>query len=59
MTGGTSSYVASTQESVQRGMRCGRGNSRRVRFSGLNVVYDKERYDYPIEDEGRRYVPLD
>ena len=59
MIGGTSSYVASTSQSVQRGMRRGRGNSRGVRFSGLNVAYDEEVYDYPIDDEGRIYMPLD
>ena len=37
----------------------GRGNARRVIFSGLNVLYDEERYDYPIGGEGRIYVPLD
>ena len=59
MTGGTSSYVASTQQSVQRGTRRGRGNSRRVRFSGLNIVCDKEGYDYPIDDGGPINMPLD
>ena len=59
MTGGTSSYVASTQPSMQRGTRHGRGNTQRVRFNGLNVVYNKEGYDYPINDERRIYVPLD
>ena len=30
-----------------------------MRFSGLNIVYDKEGYDYPIDDKGRICVPLD
>ena len=59
MTGGASSSVARTQQSVQRGTRRGRGNSRRVRFSGFNVVHDEEGYDYPVDDEGRIYIPLD
>ena len=59
MTGDTSFYVASTQQSVQRGTRHGWGNSWRVKFSGLNVAYDKEGYDYPVDDEGRIYIPLD
>ena len=59
MTGDTSSYVANAYQSVQRGMRRGWENSRRVGFSGLNVVYDEEAYDYRIDDEGRIYVPLD
>ena len=37
----------------------GRGNSRRVRFSGLHVVYDEEGYDHPVDEEGRIYTPLD
>ena len=34
-------------------------NERRVHFSGFKVVYDEERYDYPIDDEGRIYAPLE
>ena len=30
-----------------------------MRFSGLNIVDDEEGYDYPIDNEGRIYVPLD
>ena len=59
MTGGTSSHVARTQKSVQRGRKRGRGNSQRVRFSGLNIVYDEEGYDYPVDNEGRIYIPPD
>ena len=59
MSGGTPSYVATTQSSVQRGTRLGRGSSQRARFSGLNIVYDDEGYDYPIDDEGRIYIPMD
>ena len=36
----------------------GRGN-RQVRFSGLSVLYDDEGNQYPIDDEGQLYVPLD
>ena len=59
MTGGISSCVASTQQSVQRGTRHGQGNARRVRFSEFNVAYNEEGYDYGVNDEGRIYVPLD
>ena len=46
-------------QSVQRGTRGrGRGN-RQVRFSGLSVLYDDEGNQYPIDDEGQLYVPLD
>ena len=30
-----------------------------MRFSGINVVYDEEGYDYPVGDEGRIDVHLD
>ena len=53
---GTPSRVASTLSSVHRGTRRGWGSSRRARFSGLNVVYDDEGYDYPIDEEGRIYI---
>ena len=59
MSGGSPSYVATTQSSVQRGTRHGRGGSRRARSSGLNAVYNDEGYDYPIDDEGRIYIPMD
>ena len=57
--GATSSNVASTQQSVRRGTMRGRRGARRVGFSGLNVVYDEEGYDYPVDDERRIYVLLD
>ena len=34
-----------------RGNRRGGGN-RRTRFSGLNVVYDAEGNEYPIDEDG-------
>ena len=36
----------------------GRGNTQRVQFIGLDVLYDKEGYDYPIDNEERIYVPM-
>ena len=51
--------MASTQRSVRRDTMRGDGHTRRMRFSGLNVVYDEEGYEYPVDDEGRIYVPLD
>ena len=46
-------------QSVQKGTRGrGRGN-RQVRFSGLSVLYDDEGNQYPIDDQGQLYVPLD
>ena len=36
-----------------------RGRGRRVRFGGLNVLYDEEGIAYPVDDAGQLYVPLD
>ena len=35
-----------------------RGGKRPVRFSGLNVLYDEDGNQYPIDDAGQMYVPL-
>ena len=44
---------------MQKGTR-GRGRGGRpVRFSGLSVVYDDEGNQYPIDDAGELYVPLE
>ena len=44
---------------MQRGTRGrGRGN-RQVRFSGLSVLYDDEDNQYPVDDAGQLYVPLE
>ena len=52
-------FRSKTSQSVQKGTR-GRGRGGRpVRFSGLNVVYDDEGNQYPIDDAGQLYVPLD
>ena len=39
--------------------RHGRQRGRQVRFGGLNVVYDEEGYEYPIDNFGQLYVPLE
>ena len=59
MSGGNPSQVATTQSSVQRGKWGGRRGSWRARFSGLNVIYDDEGYDYPIDGEGSIYISMD
>lgn len=33
--------------------------TQRVRFGRLNVLYDEEGYEYPIDDEDHIYVPLE
>ena len=50
---------ASSFKSGQSGPRRGRGRGRQVRFGGLNVVYDEEGYEYPIDNFGQIYVPLE
>ena len=30
-----------------------------MQFNEFNVVYDEEGYDYPVDDEGKFYVPMD
>ena len=42
---------------VQRGTGGNRSRGRRTRFSGLNVVYDSEGYEYPVDDNGLIYFP--
>ena len=36
----------------------GRGRGRKVRFGGLNVLYDEAGNEYPVDDAGQLYVPL-
>ena len=42
---------------MQRGIGGNRGRGRRARFSGLNVVYDSEGYEYPVDDQGMICFP--
>ena len=52
-------FRGKTSQSVQRGTRGrGRGN-RQVRFSGLSVLYDDEGNQYPVDNVGQLYVPLE
>ena len=45
-------------QSGQKGPR-GRGRGRSVRFGGLNVLYDEAGNEYPVDNAGQLYVPLD
>ena len=36
-----------------------RGSGRHVRFAGCNVLYDSEGQEYPVDDYGQIYVPLE
>ena len=58
-SGNSGPFRGKSSQSVQKGTRGrGRGN-RQVRFSGLNVLYDDEGNQYPVDDSGQLYVPLD
>ena len=48
-----------SSQSVHKGTR-GRGRGgRQVRFSGFSVLYDDEGNQYPVDDAGQLYVPLE
>ena len=44
---------------VHQGTSGNRSRGRRTRFSGLNVVYDAEGQEYPVDDSGMIYIPAD
>ena len=46
-------------QSGQKGPQRGRGRGRQVRFGALNVLYDGDGNEYPVDDAGQLYVPLD
>ena len=54
----SSPTLGNSSKSGQSGPRRGRGRGRHVRFGGLNVRYDEEGNEYPVDDEGQLYVPL-
>ena len=45
--------------SGQKGPQRGRGRGRQARFSALNLLYDGDGNEYPVDDAGQLYVPLD
>ena len=60
MSGGSSGPTrGSSSKSGQSGPRRGRGRGQHVLFGGMNVVYDSEGYEYPVDDYGQIYVPLE
>ena len=44
---------------MQRGTSSNRSRGWRTRFSRLNVVYDAEGQEYPVDDNGVIYIPTD
>ena len=57
--GGSTSSSVNQSRNVQRGTFSNRSRGRRTRFSGLNVVYDAEGQEYPVDDNGVIYIPAD
>ena len=53
LTRGTSSKFGRT------GPGRSRGRGHRVRFAGFNVMYDFEGQEYPVDDYGQIYIPLE
>ena len=59
LNGGSSGPTrGNSSKSGQSGPRRGRGRGRHVRFGGLNVLYDEEGNEYPVDNAGQLYVPL-
>ena len=46
-------------QSAQKGTRGRESGGRLVRFNELSVLYDDEGNQYPIDDVGQLYVPLE
>ena len=46
-------------QSGQKGPQHGRGRGRQVRFSTLNVLFDEDGNEYPVDDAGQLYIPLE
>ena len=59
LSGGSSGPIrGSSFKSGQSGLKRGKGRGRQVRFGGMNVMYEEEGNEYPIDDYGQIYVPL-
>ena len=60
MSGGsTGPTLGSSSKSGRIGLGRSRGRGRHFRFSGMNVLYDLEGYEYPVNDYGQIYVSLE
>ena len=60
MSGGNTGPIrGSSLKSGQSGPRRGRGRGRQVRFGVMNILYDEEVYEYPIDEYGQIYVSLE
>ena len=55
--GSTGPTRGSSFKSGRSGPKRGRG--KHVRFGGMNVLYDSEGIEYPVDDYGQVYVPFE
>ena len=56
---GTTLTRSTSSKSGRTGPGRSRGHGRHVRFAGFNVLYDSEGQEYPVDDYGQIYVPLE
>ena len=56
---GTTLTRSTSSKSGRTGPGRSRGRGRHVRFAGFNVLYDSEGQEYPVDDYGQIYVPLE
>ena len=60
MSGGSTGPThGSSLKSGRTSPRRSRGRGEHFRFGGMNVLYDLEGYEYPINDYGQIYVLLE
>ena len=60
MSGSVTTLTRGTSSKSGRiGTGRSRGRGRNVRFAGFNVLYDSEGQEYPMDDYGQIYVPLE
>ena len=60
LSGGSSGPTrGSSFKSGHSGPKRSRGRGRQVRFGEMNLLYDAEGYEYPVEDYGQLYIPLE
>ena len=57
--GGSGPTRGSSFKSGESGPRREHGRGMQVRFAGMNVLYDAEGYEYPVDDYGQIYIPLE
>ena len=57
--GGRTSNTGNQSGFVQRGTGGNRSRGRRSRFSGLNIVFDAEGNEHPVDGNGVVHIPDD